>query len=149
MWCHPEQEWSRSTVWHCFLQVIVHSDAPRQGTASCVGSTVVQSLSGGDAGHSAVVLDCRISWLGVREISALGNTGLACLLVVHLEICSLVLVRTLEGLLRAAAAVCATLPDLALVYSRLGSSHRGVWCCGICDKSSAFGGCGLHKNFEE
>lgn len=53
-------------------------------------STVVHSLSDGDVGCSVVVLDCLISWLGVREFGAFGNTGLACFLAayVHLEVCS-------------------------------------------------------------
>lgn len=84
-------------IWECgfklsSLQTIVYSDAPCQGMASCVdvSSTAVHLLSDGDAGYSVVVLDCCISWLGVREIDAFGNTGLACLLVayVHLEICA-------------------------------------------------------------
>lgn len=112
------------------LQIIVYGDAPCQGMASCVdvSSTAVHSLGDGDAGYSVVVLDCRISWLGAGEIDAFGNTGLACLLVayVHLEICSRVLIRTLKGPLREVAAVCAALADLALIYSGLGSSRKGI-----------------------
>lgn len=51
---------------------------------------MVPLLSDGDAGYTAVFLDWCISWLGVKEINAFGNTGLTCLLVAYvpLEICS-------------------------------------------------------------
>lgn len=80
-------------IWECgFKLFCLQTIAPCQGMASCidVSTTAVHLLSDGDAGYSVVVLDCCISWLGVREIDAFGNTGLACLLVacVHLEICA-------------------------------------------------------------
>lgn len=84
-------------IWECefklfFLQVIVYGDAPSWGMVSCIdiSSTAAHLLSDGDAGYTAVFSDSCISWLGVREIDAFGNTGLTCLLVdyVHLEICS-------------------------------------------------------------